>query len=220
MISRCSGASRSISAGRVGEPADQDDRAVVAPARAGDLRRAAGRRAAASTASATASAEPRVVGDQDRLRRLVVLGLRQQVGGDRSADRRSRRRAPRPRTGRRSCRCRPRRTPAAWPRRHRRCRGRRSCRPARSSPCRRPARRSPARRRRGRSRRRRRSRAAASTSGLSLPSGRRHDHRDARRSRRPCAGDGVHQHRGGIARRAARHVEPDRVDRASSASRA
>ena len=35
-----------------------------------------------STASATASAEGGVVGDQDRLRGRVVLGLGEQVGGD------------------------------------------------------------------------------------------------------------------------------------------
>ena len=44
----------------------------------------------------------------------------------------------------------------AWPPPRRRCRGRRSCRPGRCSPCRRRAPPPPARRRRGRSRRRRR----------------------------------------------------------------
>ena len=36
----------------------------------------------AATAAATASAKRRVVGDQDGLRRLVVLGLGEQVDGD------------------------------------------------------------------------------------------------------------------------------------------
>ena len=36
----------------------------------------------ATTACSTASASARVVGDQDRLRAGVVLGLRQQVGRD------------------------------------------------------------------------------------------------------------------------------------------
>ena len=156
--------------------------------------------------------ERRVVGDQDRLRRLVVLGLRQQVDRDRGADRCRRRPGPRPRTGRRCSRCRRGRTPGAWPRRHRRCRGRRCGPPARWSRCRRPAPRSPARRRRGRSPTRPARRAAASTSGFSTPSGARHAHGDARHAGDPRR-DRVHQHRGRIGRLAARHVEPDRIER-------
>ena len=140
----------------------------------------------------------------------------------------------RPPTGRRSCRCRRGRTPGAWRRRHRRCPARRSCRPARSSRCRRPARRSPGRRRRDRSRSTPARRAAASTSGLSTPSGvgthmaMRADAGDPRR-------DGVHQHRAtdrppcrparrGRPRRAASsacpsvHARPRRYSRRSAGS--
>ena len=52
------------------------------PARAGDGGARQGRAAPAATAAATASANAGIVGDQDGLRRLVVLGLGQQVDGD------------------------------------------------------------------------------------------------------------------------------------------
>ena len=48
----------------------------------GDRCRAAGRRAGAATAASTRSAKAGIVGDQDRLRGRVVLGLGQQVGGE------------------------------------------------------------------------------------------------------------------------------------------
>ncbi len=107
---------------------------------------------------------------------------------------------------------RPARTPAAWPRRHRRCPARRCGPPARCSPCHRPAPPPPARRRRGRSPLTPARRAAASTSGLSTPSGRRHAHRDPRHPGHPRR-HRVHQHRGRIRRLAARHIQPDRIER-------
>jgi hypothetical protein len=68
-------------------------------------------------------AEAGVVGDQDRLRAFVMLGLAHQVEAIQSGSL-SHRRSPGSRRGPRSCRCRPCRRPAAWPRPHRRCRGR------------------------------------------------------------------------------------------------
>ena len=59
----------------------EDDRAVVAPARAGDL----GARQVGELAvdfGLDRAREARVVGDEDRLRGLVMLGLRQEIGGD------------------------------------------------------------------------------------------------------------------------------------------
>ena len=169
--STCSAAMRSTSGTASSRRFDDDDRAEIAPARRSRLGRAAALAAARSTAASTASPNAGVVGDQDRLRRRVVLGLRQQVGGDPVRDRCRRRRRPALPTGRRSCRCRPCRTPAAWRPRHRHCRARRSWRPAGSSRCRRRARRSPARRRRGRSRDTPARSAATSTSGLISPPG-------------------------------------------------
>ena len=63
------------------EIAHQDDRAEIPPRRAGDLA-ARQSRQLPSTARSTAPASACVVGDEDRLRAGVVLGLRQQVGGD------------------------------------------------------------------------------------------------------------------------------------------
>ena len=58
-----------------------DDRAVVAPARAGDLLpRQFGE--LALDLGRDRARERGIVGDQDRLRRRVVLGLGEQVGGD------------------------------------------------------------------------------------------------------------------------------------------
>jgi hypothetical protein len=111
--------------------------------------------------------------------------------------------------GRRSCRCRPCRTPGAWRPRHRRCRGRRSwprgdrlgavgergdgLRAADAvdlghagEP------------------------AATSTSGLISPPGA--GTTMTMRSTPATGRHGVHQHRARIARRAARHVEADRLD--------
>ena len=168
------------------------------------------------TASRTALGKAAVVGDEDRLRRRhrarPAPADRRRSSADRCCDRRP----PASPTGRRSCRCRPCRRRGAWRPRHRHCPGRRSCRPARWSPCRKPAPRSPARRRRDRSRRRPAICAAASTSGLSTPSGdgtaiaTRATPATLRRHR-------VHQHRRGISRRAAGHIEADRADRAISA---
>ena len=118
-----------------------------------------------STAADHPLREAAVVGDQDRLRALVVLGLREQVGRDPVGVDHGLGDDHDLATGRRSCRSRPGRTPAAWPRRHRRCRGRRSCRPGRSWRCRRPAPPPPGRRRCGRSRRRRRSRPRPARAG-------------------------------------------------------
>ena len=136
-----------------------------------------GARACASTAAATASAKSAIVGDEDRLRRACRA---RPAPADRRRSRRDRcrgRRRPGSRTGRRSCRCRPCRRRGAWRRRHRRCRARRSCRPARWSRCRRRAPPPPARRRCGRSRRRRRCCGRGQHQRIERAVGRRHDHR-------------------------------------------
>ena len=62
--------------------AHQDDRAVRCPACAGDGGAGQGGRVRLRRPRATASAEGRVVGDQDGLRGLVMLGLGEQVEGD------------------------------------------------------------------------------------------------------------------------------------------
>ena len=149
--SRCSGARRLTSA-----TASSQSRTTITAPCASQLAPAMAARgrvgSSAATAAATASAKAALVGDQDRLGGLVVLGLGQQIDRDlarivggvgQDHDLR--------RAGDRS-RCRPGRTPGAWPRRHRRCRGRRCGRPGRWWRCRRPAPPPPARRRRGRSR--------------------------------------------------------------------
>ena len=110
--------------------AHQDDRAVASPALARDRARAAGVASCALDRRRDRVGEAGIVGDEDRLRRRVVLGLRQQIGGDPGGIVVRDRRRPGSPTGRRSCRCRPCRRRGAWRRRHRRCRARRSCRPA------------------------------------------------------------------------------------------
>ena len=79
---RCSGARRLTSADRLVPVAHHDDRAVRLPARPGDGGARQGGAAPAVTAAATASANAAIVGDQDGLRRLVVLGLGQQIDRD------------------------------------------------------------------------------------------------------------------------------------------
>ena len=118
---------------RLVEVAHQDDRAEVAPRRAGDRARAAASRAARSTACSTASAS--AASSVIRIdcaaascsacasrSAAIQSGLPLVVGEDQHLGR-----------ARRSCRCRPCRRPGAWPPPHRRCRGRRSWRPARWS---------------------------------------------------------------------------------------
>ena len=144
----------------------------------------------------------------DRARLGVVLGLRDQIGGDPRGigvavgDDQHLATAPR------SSRCRPRRRPGAWPTRPTRCPARRSCRRAAPSRCRTRARRSPARRRaRTRDRRRRAAPRAAprrDAPGVTITTSR--DAGDLRRDR-------GHQHARRIARGAARHVEPDARER-------
>ena len=63
------------------EVVDDDRGAVCAPAGAGDISARHGPELALDGAD-HGIGEIRVVGDQDRLRRLVVLGLGQQVGGN------------------------------------------------------------------------------------------------------------------------------------------
>ena len=67
---------------RLLDPADQEHGAVLAPARAGDRRPRSSAASCALDRRHHASREAAVVGDQDRLRALVVLGLRQQIGRD------------------------------------------------------------------------------------------------------------------------------------------
>ena len=69
------------SARSVAEVAHQDDAAIVAPARAGDLG-ARHRLQLRIDGLRDLLGERRIVGDQHRLRGGIVLGLRQQVGGD------------------------------------------------------------------------------------------------------------------------------------------
>ena len=64
-----------------GEIRHQDDGAVVAPARAGDVGARHGLELALDGARHGVG-EGRIVGDQHRLRGGIVLGLRQEVGGD------------------------------------------------------------------------------------------------------------------------------------------
>ena len=121
--------------GRVVQVRHHHDRAEVAPAGARDgLARQLGELALDRRGDRIG--ERGVIGDQDGLRELVVLGLAEQVGGDPGRVLRADRRPRRSRTGRRSGRCRPGRTPGAWLRRHKRCPARRSCRPRRWSRCR------------------------------------------------------------------------------------
>ena len=80
-ISRCSGAIASTSGIACVEIAHEDDRAEVAPRGAGH-RAARQRRQLRLHGALDRGGERRVVGDQDRLRGGIVLGLREQVGGD------------------------------------------------------------------------------------------------------------------------------------------
>ena len=59
-----------------------DDGAVIVPALRGDVLARQQSRAARSAAAATSSANAGIVGDQDALRRGVMLGLAEQIGGD------------------------------------------------------------------------------------------------------------------------------------------
>ena len=135
------------------EVAHQDHRAEIAPGGAGDLCARQLPELALDHGAFDRAGERCVVGDEDRLRARVVLGLRQQDRRRSSPDCRSGRPGSAPRRARRSCRCRPCRKPGVWRRRHRRCPARRSWRPERWSRCRRRAPRSPARRRCEKSRR-------------------------------------------------------------------
>ena len=178
------------------------------------------RRAAGRMLAATRLDERRVRREQDGLRHLVVLGLREEVHRDPVGIRVDRRRSRGSPRGRPPCRCRPRRTRAAWPRRRRRCRGRRSCPPAgtrRGAVGERADRlRAADARRRGP---RRRAPPPRAPSALRSPSGRRHHHDelgDAGHLRRHR----VHQHRRRIGRLAAGHVEADAVERRHAAGRA
>ena len=63
------------------EPVDQDDRAVIAPARAGDLGLRQGPELALDRLLDRVG-ERGAVGDEDRLGSGIVLGLRQEIGGD------------------------------------------------------------------------------------------------------------------------------------------
>ncbi len=140
---------------RLVEVVDDDDLAVVAPRRAGEVPGRHARQDLLDVAPCTVSPSSRE----------VVTRMAGESGPCSAWDSRStattngvgaaRRRSPGSRSARRTGRCRPRRTAAASPRRRRRCRARRSGRPCRSSRCRAPARPPPARRRAGRSRRRR-----------------------------------------------------------------
>ena len=66
---------------RLVEGADHDDRAVIAPARGGDVRARQPRQMRRHRLRHTVCERP-VVGDEDRLRVAVVLGLGEQVRGD------------------------------------------------------------------------------------------------------------------------------------------
>ena len=79
-ISTCSAAMRSASGARLVERAQQDDGAEGLPAGAGDVAARQGRELAGDGGLDLAG-EPGVVGHEDGLRGGVVLGLRQQVGG-------------------------------------------------------------------------------------------------------------------------------------------
>ncbi len=190
---------------------DDDDGAIRLPARPRDVGARQARQMALDR-RLDRRGETGVVGDQDRLRGAVVLGLRQQIGGDPCRVVAGDRRRPGFPTGRRSCRCRRGRRRAAWPPRHRRCPARRSCRPARSSRCRRRAPPPPAPRRPGRFRRCRASCGGGEHERVQHAARRRHGHHQPLDAG-DLGRDRVHQHRGGIGRGAARHVEPDRVDR-------
>ena len=187
-----------------------DDGAEIAPRRAGDLG-ARQRLELRVHRLLDLVGERGVVGDQDRLRAGVVLGLRQQIGGDpvgiaglvgedqhlgRAGDHVDADLAEHQALGRRHI-------GVAGPDDL----GDR----LRSSRCRRRARPPPARRRCDRSRRRRRAWPPPAP-GRELAVRRRHHHHQPR-----AAGDlgrhRVHQHRRRIGRGAARHVEPDRLDR-------
>ena len=91
--------------------------------------------------------------EQDRFAVRAVLGLREQVGGAARRDRPRHRRSGRPRSAPPAGRSRLGSRRAAWPRSPSGFRGRRSCRPARSSRCRTRARLPPGRRRPHRPRR-------------------------------------------------------------------
>ena len=190
---------------------DQDDRAVIAPARAGDLlARKLGE--LSHDFLADVARERDVVGDQDRLRGFVVFGLRKQVGGD----------IARVRAGIGE------HDDLGWPRDHVDADdaehpplGGGDIGVARADDLRdRPDRRGAIGERGDRL-------SAADAVDFVDPRDarggeheridpsvrRRHDHRDARAA---CdlGGRGVHQYRGGIARGAAGDIEPDRLDRA------
>ena len=128
--SRCSGASRLTSAAASPRSRDQDERAVVAQLAPRDRRARQRARAAArpprrrrrrSRASSVIRIDCAAGSCSAWLSRSAAI---QSGSLSPSATHQDLRRA-----GDR-CRCRPGRRPGAWPRRHRRCRGRRSCRPA------------------------------------------------------------------------------------------
>ena len=193
------------------EVARADERAALRERRGDDVR-ARHRREPAAHRRLDRVDQRRVGREQDRLRDLVVLGLREEVDRDPVGVRASRRRSRGSRRRRRPCRCRRCRTRAASPPRRRRCPGRRSCRPRGPSRCRRRAPRSPARRRSANARVTPARCAAASTSGLRTPSG---VGTTITISRTPATDrrDRVHQHRRRIRRLAAGHVEADAVER-------
>ena len=145
--------------------AGDDDRAVVAPRGAGDLR---GRELLELPGDLGAHRPPEVLGGRDQRdgRGRPVLGLAEQVGGDELGVGGVVGDASRSPTGRRAGRCRRARRAGAWPRRRTRCPRRRSCRPARSRRARTPSPRAPARRRGRRRGRRRRCAAAKTTRGV------------------------------------------------------
>ena len=66
---------------RLVEMSDHDDGAEIVPRGAGDVR-ARQRRKLAFHRTRDVGGEPRAVGDEDRLRARIMLGLRQQIGGD------------------------------------------------------------------------------------------------------------------------------------------
>ena len=140
---------------RLVEVVDDDDLAVVAPGRPGEVPGRHAGQQPLDVRDAPRRAERRAGGDQDGRRVGAVLGLAEQVDRDDErvgvvvGDR------PGSRSARRTGRCRPRRRAAASPRPRRRCPARRSGRPADRLGAERHARRPPARRRAGRSRRRR-----------------------------------------------------------------
>ena len=169
-ISRCSAAIRSASAGASSNDCQNDRCTEHVPALAGDVA-ARQRGELARDRRFDSFRKARIVGHQHGLRRLVVFGLRQQVGRDPfrivvSVGDHEHFRRPRDAVdadGAEDL------TLGSGHDRH--CPARRFSRRASPSPCRTPAPRRPARRRCGRSRSTPHSRAAASTSGFNSPRG-------------------------------------------------